>query len=83
LAILAVVSGPEFALVVSVFLACAVEAVEAQGAGASWPGGDAALLAIIPGLALVSLAMVARLRRAPAAAATASEPARAGFSKRP
>ena len=38
----------------------------AEGAGASWPGGDAALLVIIPGLALVSLGMVRWLRRAPA-----------------
>jgi len=36
-----------------------------EGAGASWPGGDAALLVIIPGVALVSLAMVRWLRRAP------------------
>ena len=36
----------------------------AEGAGASWPGGDAALLAIIPGLLLAALAMVAWLRRA-------------------
>jgi uncharacterized membrane protein len=35
----------------------------AEGAGASWPGGDAALLVIIPGVALVSVAMVAWLRR--------------------
>ena len=35
----------------------------AEGAGARWPGGDAALLAIIPGLALTSLAIVALLRR--------------------
>jgi uncharacterized membrane protein len=35
----------------------------AEGAGAGWPGGDAALLVIIPGLALASLAMVAALRR--------------------
>jgi uncharacterized membrane protein len=34
----------------------------AEGAGASWPGGDAALLVIIPGLALVSVGMVAWLR---------------------
>jgi uncharacterized membrane protein len=40
----------------------------AEGAGAKWPGGDAALLVIIPGLALASLAMVATLRRAPAVA---------------
>ncbi len=46
----------------------------AEGAGASWPGGDAALLAIVPGVALVSLAMVAWLRRSPAAA-TAGGPA--------
>ena len=31
----------------------------------SWPGGDAALLVLIPGVALVSLAMVRWLRRAP------------------
>ncbi len=37
-----------------------------EGAGASWPGGDAALLVLIPGVALVSLAMVRWLRRAPA-----------------
>jgi uncharacterized membrane protein len=34
----------------------------AEGAGAAWPGGDAALLAIIPALALASLAMAAWLR---------------------
>jgi len=38
----------------------------AEGAGASWPGGDAALLVIIPGVALAGLAMVRWLRRAPA-----------------
>jgi uncharacterized membrane protein len=38
----------------------------AEGAGASWPGGDAALLVIIPGVALASLGMVRWLRRAPA-----------------
>ena len=41
----------------------------AEGAGASWPGGDAALLVIIPGLALASLAMVAWLRSVRAASA--------------
>jgi uncharacterized membrane protein len=35
----------------------------AEGAGASWPGGDAALLVIIPGLAAASAAMVLWLRR--------------------
>jgi uncharacterized membrane protein len=50
----------------------------AEGAGASWPGGDAALLAIVPVLALTSLAMAAWLRAAPARdrqAAPAEEPA--------
>jgi uncharacterized membrane protein len=36
----------------------------AEGAGVEWPGGDAILLAIIPSLALASLATVASLRRA-------------------
>ena len=35
----------------------------AEGAGASWPGGDAALLVIIPCVLLGSLAMVRWLRR--------------------
>jgi uncharacterized membrane protein len=39
----------------------------AEGAGAHWPGGDAALLVIVPGVALVSLAMVPWLRRMTAA----------------
>ena len=38
----------------------------AEGAGASWPGGDAALLAIVPAIALSALAMVPWLRGAPA-----------------
>ena len=41
----------------------------AEGAGASWPGGDAALLAIIPGVLLVSIGMVMWLRAAAARAA--------------
>jgi uncharacterized membrane protein len=36
----------------------------AEGAGASWPGGDAALLAIVPGVLIAALAMVWALRRA-------------------
>lgn len=36
-----------------------------EGAGASWPGGDAALLAIVPLTALAGLSLAAWLRRAP------------------
>jgi uncharacterized membrane protein len=35
----------------------------AEGAGVTWPGGDTALLVIVPVVALVSLAYVALLRR--------------------
>jgi len=35
----------------------------AEGAGASWPGDDAALLAIVPAMLALALAMVAVLRR--------------------
>jgi uncharacterized membrane protein len=38
----------------------------AEGAGATWPGGDAALVAIIPGVLLAALALVQWLRRASA-----------------
>jgi uncharacterized membrane protein len=38
----------------------------AEGAGAHWPGGDAALLVIIPGLLVASLMIVTWLRRASA-----------------
>jgi uncharacterized membrane protein len=41
-----------------------------EGAGAHWPGGDAALLVIVPGLLAFALALVAILR-------AAGEPARA------
>jgi uncharacterized membrane protein len=36
----------------------------AEGAGAHWPGGDAALLAIIPLTLAFALALVAAVRRA-------------------
>ncbi|MGD1058989.1 MAG: hypothetical protein ABR992_16420 [Solirubrobacteraceae bacterium] len=39
-----------------------------EGTGASWPGGDAALLAIIPGVLLAAIAMVWTLQRSSAAA---------------
>ncbi|MGN6868325.1 MAG: COG4280 domain-containing protein [Solirubrobacteraceae bacterium] len=41
----------------------------AEGAGASWPGGDAALLVLVPGVLLVSLGLVQWLRRATVAPA--------------
>src|ERR1700683_1846036 len=37
----------------------------AEGAGASWPGGDAGLLAIIPGILMAGNAMVKVIQRAP------------------
>jgi uncharacterized membrane protein len=39
----------------------------AEGAGAHWPGSDAALLGVIPAVAVFALALVAILRRPPAA----------------
>jgi uncharacterized membrane protein len=35
----------------------------AEGAHAHWPGSDAALLVLIPGIAVLALGMVAALRR--------------------
>ena len=43
----------------------------AEGAGVSWPGNDAALLALVPATALVGLGYTALLRRARAAARAA------------
>jgi len=43
----------------------------AEGAGVSWPGNDAALLAIVPGTALVALGYTALMRRARASARAA------------
>ena len=36
-----------------------------EGAGAHWPGGDAALLVLIPGIGLLALALIRTLGRAP------------------
>jgi uncharacterized membrane protein len=47
----------------------------AEGAGASWPGGDAALLVLIPVMALAGAGYVALLRRRRAAALAAAGPA--------
>jgi uncharacterized membrane protein len=41
----------------------------AEGAGAHWPGGDAALLVLVPGVLLVSIGLVQWLRRASMTAA--------------
>ena len=50
----------------------------AEGAGVRWPGGDAALLGLIPAFALVSLGYTALLRRGSAAPAAAGTSAAAG-----
>ena len=44
----------------------------AEGAGAHWPGSDAALLVLIPGIAVFALALVAVLRGNPVPAAERS-----------
>ena len=46
----------------------------AEGAGASWPGGDAALLVLIPATLALAGVFVIRLRRAASPASTASQP---------
>jgi uncharacterized membrane protein len=46
----------------------------AEGAGVSWPGNDAALLVVIPAVAVICLCYVALLRRARAAAPPAAAP---------
>ena len=45
----------------------------AEGAGAHWPGSDAALLALVPAIALFALALVALMRRGQAARAPGRE----------
>jgi uncharacterized membrane protein len=40
----------------------------AEGAGARWPGSDAALLVLAPAIALFALGLVALLRRTPSPA---------------
>jgi len=46
-----------------------------EGAGASWPAGDGALLAIVPAVALVGLGMARWLRRGASPSRLAGEPA--------
>jgi uncharacterized membrane protein len=50
----------------------------AEGAGVSWPGNDAALLALVPATALVALGYTALLRRARVAARAAVPAAERG-----
>jgi uncharacterized membrane protein len=47
----------------------------AQGAGAHWPGDDAALLAIVPTVLLVALALARTVRRVTPADTSDSLPA--------
>jgi uncharacterized membrane protein len=55
----------------------------AEGAGVSWPGHDAALLVVIPVIALACLGYTAVLRRARAAAALPTTvPVRSGEATR-
>ncbi|MEA2209026.1 MAG: hypothetical protein QOF54_1503, partial [Solirubrobacteraceae bacterium] len=53
----------------------------AEGAGASWPGGDAALLAIVPATLLLGVVMTRWLRRS-LSASDAREPAPAPSAER-
>jgi uncharacterized membrane protein len=46
----------------------------AEGAGAKWPGGDAALLVLIPATLLFSVWLVAAVRRKHAAGRPVGEP---------
>ncbi len=46
----------------------------AEGAGARWPGSDAALLALVPAIALFALALIALARRMPGHRADAPAP---------
>ncbi|GAA3110071.1 hypothetical protein GCM10010464_86160 [Pseudonocardia yunnanensis] len=47
-----------------------------EGAGAVWPGGDAALLVLVPAVAAFGIAIAALLRRAGDASSTGTEAAR-------
>ena len=52
----------------------------AEGAGAVWPGADAALLFIVPAVAVFALALVALLRRVTAAPTTTGSVGGSGAS---
>lgn len=53
----------------------------AEGAGAAWPGSDAALLVLVPVVAAVALGYTALLRRARARAAATDHASREGTSR--
>ena len=52
----------------------------AEGAGATWPGSDAALLVLVPAIAVYALSLVAALRKVQQRRAVASVPALAEVS---
>jgi uncharacterized membrane protein len=52
----------------------------AEGAGATWPGSDAALLVLVPAIAVYALSLVAVLRKAQQRRAVASVPTLAEVS---
>ena len=52
----------------------------AEGAGATWPGSDAALLVLVPAIAVYALSLVAVLRKVQQRRAVASVPALAEVS---
>ena len=52
----------------------------AEGAGATWPGSDAALLVLVPAIAVYALGLVAVLRKVQQRRAVASVPALAEVS---
>jgi uncharacterized membrane protein len=55
----------------------------AEGAAAVWPGADAALLLIVPAVAVFALALAALLRRVTAAPATTGLPSTGRWRREP
>ena len=54
----------------------------AEGAGAHWPGSDAALLVLVPAIAVFAVALVAVLRRGKKATPGSRSRERAGYRGR-